>query len=133
MADKQTTRVLRSLKAVGGTGLTQVDWLGPNTPDGGDPITRLAARIADLKREGHQIDAPKGRKRDGCQVYVLKTEAWVPIEPAPPAPAIAVASDGSALGEELADAIAEDYGWPRAQLFDLSATETVDAIRGEAA
>ena len=69
----QWLRVLRSLRAAGPRGITQNDWSGlVGTPDRGKPITRLAARIIDL-RDGHDcvIDTRKDR---GTTRYVLVRE-----------------------------------------------------------
>lgn len=68
MSQKQ--RVLRSLERAGSRGVTQADWLGPHTPDGGGAITRLAARVMELQNDGHRIS--RGGLRDKCRVYVLE-------------------------------------------------------------
>lgn len=79
----QKERVLRSLKAAGSRGITQADWTGAYgpTPDGGPPITRVAARILDLSQDGHVI--AKGAIRDLCRVYRLEPSAPIcaPIIP----------------------------------------------------
>lgn len=76
----QKDRVLRSLQQAGPQGMTQVDWLRFPTPDGGAPITRVAARVQELRDEGHPISS--SGTRDRCAVYVLKT--WVaPVERQP--------------------------------------------------
>ena len=79
----QKERVLRSLKAAGSRGITQADWTGAYgpTPDGGPPITRVAARVLDLSRDGHVI--AKGAIRDLCRVYKLEPSAPIcsPIIP----------------------------------------------------
>ena len=71
----QKERVLRSLKAAGSRGITQADWTGAYgpTPDGGPPITRVAARVLDLSRDGHVI--AKGAIRDLCRVYRIEPSA----------------------------------------------------------
>lgn len=64
----QTERVLAALRIHLG-GITQVDFLRVPTIDGGSPITRLAARILELRDDGHPIlDAGT---RDGCKLYRL--------------------------------------------------------------
>lgn len=69
----QKTRVLASLRHAGPRGISQADWSGLHgTPDGGAPITRVAARVADLRADGHTIHA-SGR-RAGCVVYQLVRE-----------------------------------------------------------
>lgn len=72
----QRARVLRALKRHP-EGLTQVDWLLPNVVDGGHPITRLAARIKDIRDEGHEIEV--SGERYGCAVYRLPQPEPVPI------------------------------------------------------
>jgi hypothetical protein len=82
----QRQRVLQALQRVGARGLTQVDFLMPSVIDGGAPITRVGARIEELRAAGHQITST-GR-RDRCAVYVLHIDgpAHTPIpEPDPPA------------------------------------------------
>lgn len=68
----QTDRVLAALRQAGARGITQSDFAPPEggtVLDGGGRITRLAARIRDLRDEGHGIvDAPA---RDGFKTYVL--------------------------------------------------------------
>lgn len=66
----QRERVLTALRHAGPTGLTQVDWFAPNVCDHGPPITRLAARINELRDEGHTITS--SGTRCGCAVYVLR-------------------------------------------------------------
>lgn len=78
---RQRDRVLRALQRYPG-GLTQVDFLLPNVIDGGRPITRLAARVKDLRDDGHRIDVDG--ERYGCAVYKLPQAAPVPIPPPKP-------------------------------------------------
>ena len=67
----QKERVLKSLRVAGSRGITQADWTGASgTPDGGPPITRLAARRLELSQDGHVI--AKGGIRDKCRVYRLE-------------------------------------------------------------
>lgn len=75
----QKQRVLRGLERAGKHGVTQVDWLGPVTVDGGPPITRLAPRIKELRDEGYPIVT--AGIRDSCRVYVLG-------DAAPPKPVV---------------------------------------------
>lgn len=68
----QNDRVLAHMRTAGLHGTTVDDWdRGPNTPaiDGGPRITRLHARILDLRDAGHQIADPT--TRNGFKVYVL--------------------------------------------------------------
>lgn len=71
-----TDRVLDQLRR--GT-TCQVDWYAPHVVDGGKPITRLAARINELREQGHRIMVV-GRKHK-CAVYELMPPA--PVEVAP--------------------------------------------------
>lgn len=76
----QKGRVLDSLRSAGRRGVTQADWSGVNgTPDGGAPITRLAARILELQNDGHQIMS--AGRRDKCRVYVLGEPTAVSVTP----------------------------------------------------
>lgn len=75
---RQRDRVLRALKRHP-DGVTQVDFLAPNVIDGGAPITRVAARIRDLRQDGHVIEV--NGERYGCVVYRLPQPEPVPIPP----------------------------------------------------
>jgi hypothetical protein len=68
MTPTQTQRVLRALHDHD-DGITQVDFLRPDVIDGGYPITRLAARIQELRDRG--ADVFVDGKRDGCTIYRL--------------------------------------------------------------
>lgn len=84
----QQERVLRALQQAGRHGITAVDFSAPNTIDGRPPITRLAARVMELKAEGHRIEKTGWRQK--CAVYALREErnlAAVP-EPAPASPTL---------------------------------------------
>jgi hypothetical protein len=65
----QATRVLAALGRAGDRGVTQGDWLVPGGADGAGRITRVAARVEELRSEGLAI-AKVGR-RDGFAVYRL--------------------------------------------------------------
>lgn len=67
-------------------GVCQTDFLLPDVIDGGDPITRLPARIHELRHVfGYRVEDAGRRNR--CKVYVLAGE---PGElPPPPPPPIA--------------------------------------------
>lgn len=89
----QRDRVLRALERVGSRGLTQVDFQPPHVIDGRDPITRVAARIEELRKVGYRID--DAGRRDKCKVYVLTAAA--PHEPIPapePAPVVSLFGPG---------------------------------------
>jgi hypothetical protein len=63
---------------------TQVDWLAPQVIDSGPPITRLAARINELRDDG--FDIREAGRRHGCSIYVLalkeRADVVVPESPA---------------------------------------------------
>lgn len=65
----QTDRVLAALTRAGARGITQVDFIRFPTIDGGPPITRVAARIEELRDSGFKILS--GERRDRCVVYRL--------------------------------------------------------------
>lgn len=78
---RQRDRVLRALKRHP-DGVCQVDFLLPNVIDGGAPITRLAARVKDLREDGHEIEV-NGEKY-GCALYRLPQPKPIPVPPAAP-------------------------------------------------
>lgn len=65
----QRDRVLAALRNSGLRGITQVDFLRFPTIDGGAPITRVAARVQELRGAGHKISSSD--TRDKCAVYRL--------------------------------------------------------------
>lgn len=65
----QTDRVLAALYLHADRGITQVDFLRFPTIDGGPPITRVAARIEELRDQGFLIVS--GERRERCVVYRL--------------------------------------------------------------
>jgi hypothetical protein len=79
----QQARVLCALRFRGAVGISQVDFLLPDVVDGGKPITRVPARIKELKEAGYTIrDA--GR-RDRCKVFRLFEPLHEPLQlPEPP-------------------------------------------------
>lgn len=76
MTQTQSHRVLLALRSHP-NGITQVDFLAPDVIDGGFPITRLAARIQDLRDNGAEVFVDG--KRNGCAIYRLHE-----VEPVPP-------------------------------------------------
>jgi len=78
----QTERVLAALERAGEHGLTQVDFLPPDVIDGEKPITRLAARVKDLRDSGHRVVV--AGERQSCAVYVLaRNVVAIPTRPEP--------------------------------------------------
>jgi hypothetical protein len=70
----QNDRVQRVLELQGSIGITQEDFTGPNVIDGMSAITRIGARIHDLKtKRGLRFD-PAAGERNGFQIYRLATE-----------------------------------------------------------
>ena len=80
----QKERILNALRSAGARGISPVDFLAPDVCDGGKPILRVAARILDLKNEGHSIDC---QTEAGVAVYVLRSEAPV-VTHSQPAPVV---------------------------------------------
>jgi hypothetical protein len=72
MKDKpsQADRVLMSLVQAGGRGVTQSDWLQPGGVDGLGRITRLAARVGELRDDG--LNVVTEGESDGFAVYKLR-------------------------------------------------------------
>jgi hypothetical protein len=73
----QTERVLAALTRAGAHGITAVDFLRFPTVDGGPPITRVAARIEELRDQGHPISS--GERRNKCVVYRLESEGQLTL------------------------------------------------------
>lgn len=98
----QTQRVLLALRARP-EGITAADFMPP-TIDGGKPIMRVAARIYDLREEGHRI--ADGGKRGTLDVYVLRAEAPPkPVDADAPRPSLFTverSSRGSHYDDDLA-------------------------------
>jgi len=86
----QSERVLRALQTAGSRGVTQVDFSLPDVVDGGPPITRLAARVKDLRGQGHTIIA--AGLRQSCRVYELVPQAGL-AEPSGASDTAYVAAD----------------------------------------
>jgi hypothetical protein len=95
----QNKRVLRALRRHP-QGICQGDFFPPNVLDGGYPITRLAARIKDLREQGHEIEVDG--ERWGYAVYKL-AQARQEREPVPPAEMPAIPVDENAKPDALFD------------------------------
>lgn len=75
----QTERILSALRTAGPRGITQSMFTPPEggtVIDGGGRITRVAARVLELRAEGYVI--VKGARRDGFDTYVLV--GYPPVE-----------------------------------------------------
>jgi hypothetical protein len=92
-APTQNDRLLLALERDRRRGITQVDFLLPDVIDGGAPITRVAARVKDLRDLGHRIET-RG-ERDSCAVYVLAEPAAAPSWHQPPTPVASGAAEGA--------------------------------------
>lgn len=75
----QRLRVLTALRTAGRVGITQGDFLLPDVSDGGDPITRIAARIDELRDQGVAID--KAGRRGKFDIYCLVDASNLPATP----------------------------------------------------
>jgi hypothetical protein len=69
----QVERVVRAARSY--RGVCAVDFLGPDTVDGGAPITRLAARLWDAEQQGYLFECIGRRSR--CKVWRLIGEPGV--------------------------------------------------------
>lgn len=80
-------RVIRLLRARGEQGVTMTEFLAPHVVDGGKPITRMAARVGDLRhKRGHEIRTESVKSGEALVArYVLVHDAC------PPAPLKVVA------------------------------------------
>ncbi len=74
-------RVLESLRTVGGLGISQTDWEGRATPDGGPEIKQIRRRISDLRKLGHQIETRPSKVIGEPARYVLVVEKPAPLPP----------------------------------------------------
>jgi hypothetical protein len=110
----QKQRILAQLRSSGGRGVNPIDFLAPDVCDGGTPILRVAARILDLKNEGHVIDC---QTEAGVAVYVLRSEAPVVTHSQPSSVVVIDAPVGNSGG--IAGESPEEPGG----LFDASVFE----------
>lgn len=65
----QRQRVLAALEDAGASGVSPVDFLGPQVIDGGKPILRVAPRVEELRKQGYRISSY--RQPDSTVRYVL--------------------------------------------------------------
>jgi hypothetical protein len=93
----QTDRVIAAARSF--RGVCQVDLLGPETVDGGPPITRLAARIQDAEAKGFAFEIIGWRK--STKVYRLIDAEQVPASAADPPVSPAAAGMPSPRGDLL--------------------------------
>jgi hypothetical protein len=109
----QTNRVLKALENAGPNGISASDFDGSRAViDGGSQIKRLAARIAELRGDGHEIASVSTKSRGAKFVrYVLRAK----MAARPVAPVEVV--DGSTL--------AGDWDCGELPLFDESELEWV--------
>ena len=104
----QCERVLKASRGL--RGVTQGDFAGPHTVDGGPTISRVAARIQDLKDQGHTFDVIG--ERNGFRVYRLNVDvdraSGTPSCPGVPSERLTDSS--SAAGPMSTDTL---FGMPR--------------------
>ena len=81
----QKARILRALERAGARGVDRTQFLGPDTADGFPPILQFAGRVAELKADGHRIEAHGRRHR--CVVYRLIADPPAQ-QPAPADPSL---------------------------------------------
>ena len=120
----QKQRILAQLRAAGGRGVSPTDFLAPDVCDGGKPILRVAARILDLKNEGHSIDC---QTEAGTAVYVLRGLAPV-VTHSQPSRVVVNTSPLASIGGAAGESPEEPGG-----LFDASVFEPEVDYYGEAA
>lgn len=65
----QQTNNARLLKALREGPVRVIDWTGKETPDGGAPILRVAARIRELRSAGFAIERTGTASQ--CAIYEL--------------------------------------------------------------
>jgi hypothetical protein len=85
----QTDRVYQLLRRRGEAGITVADFIGPETADGGPTVSRLAARVGQLRHERGLNIVAEGR-RGGYVIYRLREEQRLTV----PAPAVAPIEPG---------------------------------------
>jgi hypothetical protein len=80
MTDKpsQADRVLMSLVHAGSQGVTQGQWLETGGVDGLGRITRVAARVGELREDG--LNVVTDGERDGFAVYKLRAAPRVVVD-----------------------------------------------------
>lgn len=105
----QKARALAALRTRGADGLCTTDFLAPDVIDHGPPITRLAARILELREDGHEI-VEIGRV-NGCAIYRLLQDA----QDAPPTRAPSAAESLGGLFDTAPEKPRNaTYGWDEA-------------------
>ena len=106
----QKARVLAALRIRGAHGITAADFAAGRVIDGHKPIMRVAARILELRQDGHRI-VVEGERDGGCYVYRLLEDAQ--DTPAPrPNPMPVQAPEGFAIYEnERATPRSAIFGW----------------------
>jgi hypothetical protein len=104
----QRARVLAALRSRGARGVSAPDFLLPDIIDGGKPITRLAARMLELREDGHEIQVIG--ENHGCAVYRLMRDAQ-DAPTVPPAPSSAETLSGLPGTARPRLAIYDDEDW----------------------
>lgn len=116
----QNQRVLRALERHHSRGICSVDFMLPNVLDGGAPITRLAARIRDLKDQGHEI--VEAGEFCGTRLYRLaqapRRAQVIPVGKREPTAPTTAASPAPSQPSEPAPSLFELVPEPRPAIFD---------------
>lgn len=84
----QNDRLLAALRGSRGFGVRGIDFLAPDVLDGGRPITRVASRMTDLRKAGHDIETrmePASQGGERVARYVLHDPPRSPAQVAPEA------------------------------------------------
>lgn len=76
----QSTRVLKALRAAGPSGVDTTAFLAPSVIDGGKPVLRLAARIRDLRDQGHRITSRR-LMNNTVRYFLVESCSSVPASP----------------------------------------------------
>lgn len=113
----QNQRVLRMLERHP-DGICAPDFMLPNVIDGGTPITRLAARIRDLRDQGEEIIVDG--ERHSCAVYKLKESRRASVVPSGRTgpQAASPASAAVPASSEAPEALFELVPQPRPGMYD---------------
>lgn len=139
----QRERIEKVLRERGYVAAT--DFMAPNVIDGGKPITRVAARMLELRAAGYELE--RERAKNGTAIYRLikapLAAAGGNHTPHPHTVALPPQGDGTD-GKEAGSADVDsddsqpptdpdDGGGQLVRLFDLPPVEPVSAIYQEAA
>lgn len=77
----QAQRIERVARQRGSHGFTVADFASPDVVDGGPPILRVAARVAELRSRG--VPIVQAGRRGGLVIYQLPPDHYAPIVSVP--------------------------------------------------